>query len=164
MATNPFLTSAKITVLRKEYITNRVVNVEQGVSRIEQSVTDYRDIEVDEFVKLYRISYQLGLLKEMNAIGCRMYLYVQAKLKPEYDYIYLKREKVMKDLELSHTSVGSGIQNLVDVGILCKKSQSEYWINPVVLFNGDRKQYFKKYAPKNITYIKDNNPSVSNIT
>lgn len=161
---NPFLASATINVLRREVITNRVISIDENVSKITSSNIDYTEIEADEFVRVFKVSRQIGLIKELSAPGCRMLLYVQAKLKSGCDYINLKRDKVATDLEASESSIGYGIQNLIDCGVLCKKSQSEYWINPLILFNGNRKQYFLDNAPDHIHYIKDKTPVVINLT
>ena len=92
-----------------------------------------------------------------------MFLYCLTKVQEDRDWISLKREAVAKALEVKETSVGTGIRNLIDIGILCKKGRTTYWINPIVMYHGDRKKYFEINAPDNIEYLEDKNPTVINM-
>lgn len=157
---NPFLASAKITVLNKKSISYYTIPVTENVSKINRKSESVVGIEVDDFCKFYQFSRRVGLLKLLKPAGCRMLLYVLAKLNRDQDVIKLQRSVVSKDLNMSDTTVGSGIGDLCENGFLCKKSRSEYWINPIAIFNGDRKAYFEKNAPNNIYYIEDRNPSI----
>ena len=159
---NPFLTSAEIRLLKKKTITNISKQVEEGTNQIVTTTTNTNLVEIDKFVKVYRIPYQLNLIKELTSIGCKLFFYIQVKLKLNDDWIDLHRAKVAKDLGISETSVSNAIGNLIDNGILCKKGTTDYWINPIILFAGDRKQYFLQNAPKHIIYVEDKNPTMFN--
>ncbi len=157
---NPFLASFELNVLNKKTIKVEVTKVNSGVVEVEQTTTSTKPIETQEFTKVYKMARHVGLIKELNPAGCRMMLYIQAKLKLDHDYIELKREKVAKQLDVSANTVSLGIVNLTECGILAKKSQSEWWINPEVLFVGNRFRYVKANNPKSIKYIEDYNPTI----
>ena len=157
---NPFLASLELSVLNKKTIKVEVTRMNSSVVEIEQTTTTTKPVETQEFTKVYKMSNHLGLIKEMNPAGCRMMLFIQAKLKQDQDFIELKREKVAKQLDVSANTVSLGILNLTECGILSKKSQSEWWINPEVLFVGNRFKYVKANSPKSIKYIEDYHPTV----
>lgn len=161
---NPFLASAKIRLLKKKSIIRNTTNTNESVSQLYSETTMTSLIEVDTFTKNYKYSRQLGLIKDLSPLGCRLYIYILYKLKKDQDYINLKRSRVSKDLGISTSGIGLAIGSLVDSGLLCKKSQSEYWINPIIMFNGNRKAYFIKQAPDMITYLEDHNPVVKTFT
>lgn len=157
---NPFLASLEIAVLNKKTIKIETSEVVNGATHLKTTTTSTKPIEVQEFVKVYRYPKQIGLLKLLSPAGCRLYLYVQMKLKEDEDFLNLKREKVAKELDVSLPTVSLALANLMEHGVLAKKSQSEYWINPYILFKGNRLEYIKKENPDAITYLTDRNPTV----
>jgi len=159
-ALNPFLTGSSFKMMNKETRFRYTQNYTEGVTTITKEITDYEIIELDEFVKVYKFSRQLGFINALNGAGAKMYLYIQSKLPSDQDFIILKTNKVSKDLNVSVATVYNCIDNLIDAGVLCKKGNSEYWINPTILFNGNRKHYIMDNAPEKIEYIKDGKPTI----
>lgn len=159
-ALNPFLTSSSFKMMNKETRFRYTQNYTEGVTTITKEITDYEIIELDEFVKVYKFPRQLGFINALNGAGAKMYLYIQSKLPSDQDFILLKTSKVSKDLNVSVATVYNCIDNLIDAGVLCKKGNSEYWINPTILFNGNRKHYIMDNAPEKIEYIKDGKPTI----
>ena len=157
---NPFLSSLEITVINKKTIKVETTKINENTVEIENTTTSTKPIETQSFTKSYHYPRQLGFIKELSVAGCRMLLYIQMKLKSEHDYIELKRTTVAKDLGISENSASLGIYNLVDNGVLAKKSQSEWWINPFILFNGNRLKYVKENNPKAIKAVDDYNPTI----
>jgi hypothetical protein len=53
------------------------------------------------------------------------------------------------------------LQEIVDNAIVIKSKSSSYWINPTLVFNGNRIDYYKEHCPEciseiNITSIQEN--------
>lgn len=150
---NPFLASSEIKVLRKKIVKRTVDVSDDDLYGIDAEDYQVVSVEADSFTKAYQIKDQLGLIKSLNPQSCRLLLYVQGKLSHGNDSIDLPRTKVAKDLDVHPNTVSLGIQGLIDSGVLCKKGKSDYWINPIVLFNGNRYKYFKEQAPSKINYV-----------
>lgn len=159
---NPFLGSVKIRVLHKKNISNFIIPIGKNVSKIKNTYEEINDVEVDQFTKAYKFTNRKALARILKPVGLRLFFYIESELKKDYDYIELHRTIVSKDLNISNASVGLGVQDLCENGIICKKGKIEYWINPEVIFCGDRKKYFLKNAPNNIIYINDGAPTITN--
>jgi predicted transcriptional regulator len=68
-------------------------------------------------------------------------------MKPDCDFINLKTEFVCKKMKISRPTLTRAISQLIDIGVLCKKTQSEYWINPFYIFKGNRIKFYNKTYP-----------------
>jgi hypothetical protein len=158
---NPFVSNIKIRILYKENILKVQMNGQENISSSGGHFTGYfGEVELDEFVKSYKFSKRKVLARLLKPVGLRILFYVESELKRDYDYIELHRSIVAKELDMSESSVGLGIADLIENGLLIKKGKIEYWINPEVMFFGDRKEYFKKYAPQNIIRIKEKSSGI----
>ena len=159
---NPFLASSELTVIEKETITT-FIRKEENHCKVLSKTSEIKPVEVDAFAKVYHIGRKYGLVANLSAQGCRMFLYVQMTIEQDQDWVKLPAEEVGKRLNLSLLTVRLGIKDLIDNGILCKRGKSDYWINPIVLFSGNRLQYFETTAPDKIKRVKDRNPRVLHI-
>lgn len=74
--------------------------------------------------------------------GRDMFLYIIYKIPKNSDFITLKHSIVRKHLKISKPTIIASIKELIAANILHRKSQSEYWINPDFLFNGDRVEFY----------------------
>lgn len=159
-ACNPFLTGASFKMMNKETKFRYTQNIIEGVTTITKEITDYEIIELGEFVKVYKYPRQLGFINSLSGAGAKLYIYIQSKLPSDQDFIVLKTNKVSKDLNVSVATVYNCIENLIDSGVLCKRGNSEYWINPTILFNGNRKTYILNNAPETVEYVRDGKPTI----
>lgn len=73
-----------------------------------------------------------------------VYFYILHKLGWEKDVIELKVKDIMELMDMSESTVILGIKELVDFGIIFKKTRSRYWINMKYIFNGNRAKFLKK--------------------
>jgi len=149
---NPFLNTSEIKVLKKKHVTRTVVE-DVYYNDIEEESYKIIPVEVDEFTKVYQVKKFNDILKFLTPQGCRILLYLQGVLPHDQDYVEIQRSKVGKVLDVHPNTVSLGIQSLLDQNIICKRGKTDYWINPLVLFNGNRLQYFKKNAPTKINYV-----------
>lgn len=157
---NPFLGGLSFKMMNKETRFLSTQSYTEGVTTIKREIIEYDVLELDPFVKVYRFPRQVGFINQLNGAGSKLFLYVQCKLEHEKDTIILKTEKVAKELNVSVATVYNCIDNLIDAGVLCKKGNSEYWINPSVLYNGNRKEYILQNAPERVEYVKDPKPTI----
>lgn len=116
-----------------------------------------RYVEVDEqqFAKLY-IS-QLVTFWELSKPGMRVLTYIISILKPKQDSVIIRTDKALEYTGYKQANmINSGLADLIERGLIARtKYADEFYINPLVIFNGDRvtwaKTYVKKDSLKEIT-------------
>lgn len=117
-----------------------------------------REVEVDEeqFAKVFLS----GLLNfwELSSRGIRVFTYVLKQLRPGRDEFYFSAPECMKyTMYKSRGLVISGLAELIGAGLVARSTDSLiYFVNPLVLFNGNRVTFAKTYVRKK---IQDKNPS-----
>lgn len=156
MEMNPFIQSFKITVIEKDetYSVARTGDIIDGVVTKYQKVTDTIQFEQQSKVSVYYIPYiENVLFKELKSNARDLLLYVVYNIKQDTDFISLKHDKVCKEMFCSKPTLISAIKQLADVAIICKKSQSEYWVNPHYIFKGNRMKFYAAYYPDYINTV-----------
>lgn len=97
----------------------------------------YRD--TTDFVKLYE---PLVLMK-MKPYGVKVFAYMVSRMGfggvIQFDY-----DECMSLSGLSRSTVYRGIVDLIEQDVVRKKSRTEYWINPNVVFRGQREDFEMK--------------------
>jgi hypothetical protein len=109
-----------------------------------------RQIEVDEerFTKLYLS--QFSQFWDLQPQSMRVFGYIMTQLKPKQDmFIFLLDDCLEHTGYKSKTSVFKGLGGLIDSKIIARgPSDSLYFINPMVAFNGSRVTFAKTYVKK----------------
>lgn len=126
----------------------------QMITSSDGEVTGYsafmRLIEVDEdkFAKVYLS--QFTAFWELTKPAIRVFGYILSILKPKQDEFFLEMNKCLSYTKYTHAnSVLSGLAVLVECGIIARSdSHFKYFINPLVVFNGDRVTFAKTYIKK----------------
>ena len=90
----------------------------------------------------------------LTSAGMQLYLYILLNLKWEKDYINLKALETCEILGISRVTLHKAIKQLESIDVICKKSRSEYWINPNFLFNGSVVKYASKHEFSKINIVK----------
>lgn len=150
---NPFLASIKLTVYKSQttMLNNRNVD---GINKVVSKTIEEIEWEKDPFIKVYTESKIKNIYKDLNPISCKIVLYIQLNLKKKTDYIELNTDKVMDFTKIeSKTTYYKYIQELIDNAVIAKYKNSVYWINPELIFNGDRISFYKEQCPDCIEEI-----------
>lgn len=155
---NPFLGEMEPLILRKKMVVQQKTyrgkfGVEEELRKVRVYTTD-----VQEFTMLYKIPNVIGLLNEMSTMTCKVFLYVLFTV--EKDYVIIKRNEIARELNVSLRSISLAITSMVELGLLRKKSRFEYWINPMVFFTGNRKDYVCKSETGKYKVIRDKTPEI----
>lgn len=112
--------------------------------------TFMRQIEVDEdkFTKLYLTQFQAFF--DLTTAGIRVFGYVMTCMKPKNDMIYFDRDECMEYTKYkSVESVYRGLTELLNAGIIARgKNDNVYFINPLIIWNGDRARFVTEYVKK----------------
>lgn len=93
-----------------------------------------------KFTKIFHSSAS-SILKNLNLPGYKILTYIMFNLEQEALEISLERDKVKEWLGVSqHKSYYSGIESLLENDVIARKAGelSFFWINPNIVFNGQR--------------------------
>ena len=116
-----------------------------------------RYIEVDEekFAKVYLAQFEN--FWELSKPAIRVFGYIINSLKPNQDSFIFRMDKALIYTKYSHSnSVISGISDLIDKGLIARSNyEFEFFINPLIVFNGSRVTFAKTYVKKSKEKIVD---------
>lgn len=144
---NPFIQNFKLNVVKVNttYYEVKTSNISEGIVGKHKKVEESYLIEQQEKTSIYEMAYIENILfKELKSAGRDLLLYIMYNLKKDEDTIILKPEMVCKKMTCVRTTYYKAISQLTDVGVICKKHTTEYWINPFYLFKGNRIDYYNK--------------------
>ncbi|KAB4315905.1 MFS transporter [Bacteroides thetaiotaomicron] len=109
-----------------------------------------RQIEVDEeqFAKLYLNNF--AAFFDLSQAAIRVFGYIMTCMKPKNDMIMFILEDCLEYTK--YTSKGTvyrGLAELVKAEIIARGINENLWfINPLIVFNGDRVSFTKTYVRK----------------
>lgn len=174
---NPFLTQA-IERIEDNVVKKYKAATRTGESAILKAVdkdnnpvghTSFiRQIEVDEeqFTKLYLSNFSAFF--DLKSQSIKVFGYIMSCLLPNKDFFYFDREDCMEYTGYkSDKSIYLGLADLLNNDIIARgKSDTMYYINPMLFFNGNRitfaKTYIKKQKPQPKKVVFEN-PNQTNL-
>jgi hypothetical protein len=131
--------------------------VDPGTGEVEGHTAFMKFVEVDEqqFAKIY-VS-QFAAFWELTKPAIRVFGYIITRLKPKQDFLYFDMEDCLKHTGYSQANhILTGLSCLVECGIIARSNKTyKYFINPLVVFNGDRVSFAKTYIKKKKQGITD---------
>lgn len=123
--------------------------------------TFMRQIEVDEdkFTKLYLGQFQLFF--DLTTAGIRVFGYIMTCMKPKNDMVYFDRDDCIAYTKYkSVESVYRGLTELLKAGIIARgKNDNIYFINPLIIWNGDRARFVTEYVKKSRKKKQEDDPN-----
>jgi len=165
---NPFVESAIEEI--KEHTTKRKVFVRGNRSVINQVVNDngefvahsafLRTIEVDDsqFVKVYLSRFTA--FYELKKPAIKVFGYILNKcIVPDRDIFYFDYDEAKIYTGYSgNNHIRTGLSSLIEQGIIARSTNPfKYYINPLVVFNGDRITFAESYVKRRTKKINDSN-------
>jgi len=162
---NPFIENAieqidESTVFKKRFVKGSK-GVEQTIINRDGEVTGHtaflQQVEIDEdkFAKLYLS--QFAAFWDLPKSAIKVFGYIMSELIPNKDYILFDIDEALEYTKYkSKLSVFEGLTKLCEAGILARtKRSTKYFINPLVVFNGNRVTFAKTYVRKRKKVIED---------
>lgn len=157
---NPFVEKAIDEVnghVVKKYKTASKTDQKATLQAVDPSTGEFighttfvRQIEVDEdkFTKVYLS--QFSAFFDLKTQGIKVFGYIMTKLIPKQDiFSFFIKECMDYTGYKTKESIYQGLAQLVKSEIIARgPSDSHYFINPLVAFNGDRVTYAKTYIKK----------------
>jgi hypothetical protein len=155
---NPFVEKAihdikivqKTQVIRPQNKGEIQLIVNSGSGEVQGHTAFMKFVEVDEmqFAKVY-IS-QFASFWELTKPAIRVFGFIITILKPKQDFFYFDMDDCMKYTGYTQRNhILTGLSCLIDCGIIARSNKTyRYFINPLVVFNGDRVSFAKTYIKR----------------
>lgn len=108
----------------------------------------YVEVDDEQFAKVFLS--QFAAFWDLTKPAIRVFGYILNQLKPDSDRFIFKMPEALKYTKYStEASVFSGLSNLIECGMIARSTYDfEYFINPLVVFNGSRVTFAKTYVRK----------------
>lgn len=166
--TNPFLTftltaNKRSMTVAKGSVVKGTVNGTDDEEIFETTIAQKTMVDADQFVKVF--SSGVAAIFDLSSPGVKMFslLIIEAQKGIGGDLVYLSPAIVNKLAKsngktMSSSTFSRGISDLVNAKILAASSQGQGWfyINPAIIFNGDRVRFVTEYHKPKTTKIKSN--------
>lgn len=161
---NPFIERAidDIKIIRKTQVVrsknrDEIQMIVNSDGEVEGHTAFMKFVEVDEeqFAKVYLS--QFTAFWELPKSAIRVFGFIINVLKPKKDEFYLEMGKCLEYTKYKHPKdVISGLSALMECEIIARSdSHFKFFINPLVVFNGDRVSFAKTYIKKKKQAAKD---------
>jgi len=152
---NPFLENYEERVVEIHQETIKVNSLTEEVTLDYQKIVDVYRTEKQEKTYIYHDT-EIGkklFQSNLKASGRDLWHFILYSLPKDQDWINLKSSKVFKELGISRPTLYSAINQLVEAGLIAKKKNTEYWINPKYIFNGSRLKFIETHCPSKIKVV-----------
>lgn len=153
-AVNPFIWDLQINVIRgreaEEFVSkdsihasDDTVNLREGYKTKEETYTYYFDGE--ENCKVFRNESAKTIIEGLSASQLQLFSYIILHLGRNRDRIRLEMERCCEELQFGEKTFYRAVSALSRYAVIQRFKKNIYWINPAILFNGNR---IKKYPEK----------------
>ena len=108
--------------------------------------TFIRQIKVDEekFAKIYL--NQFSAFYDLRKSSMQLIGYIMNHLIPNKDVFYLYIEDVIEELGLGKATIYRALEQLLDNKLIARgRSEEQFFINPMIIFNGNRVTFAQSY-------------------
>lgn len=149
---NPFLNNKEFDL---KVVTVFTSNTETKGGRIIRTTTEFL-VEEQKKITIYKTgnnSQYSAFIFSFNRFARDIYLYMQCNIGEDKDTIQLSQDKICEVTGMGRNSYYEGIEDLKSNAIIAPFKRNEYWINPFVLFRGDRLAYYKEQCPECIKNV-----------
>lgn len=125
-----------------------IVNFETGEIEGHTAFMKYIEVDEEKFAKLYLS--QFSNFWDLSKPALRVFGYIFTNIKPNQDRFIFRLDQCLEytGYKGKH-SVFSGLANLLENGIIARSRYAdEYFINPLIAFNGNRVTFSRTYVKK----------------
>ena len=156
---NPFLKDLAEMQVRKKRITVKadkvIIDPKTGEYEDTAEITKVFDVDADQFVKVFTTNMKAFFSLKPSTYQLLNIIIMQLSKEFQGSSIYLNYGICKRYFEdnndkgFSVSSFHTAIKELIQKGFIAESEDSNlYWINPTLLFNGDRIKFAKEYRLK----------------
>ena len=140
----------------------RIIRPDEGLAKQTQQIVvnsdgettgygafmQYIEVDEDKFAKIYLS--QFAAFWELSKPAIRVFGYLLSVLNPGQDRLIFRMDKALAYTKYGHrNNIATGLSNLISCGIIARTPyDNEYFINPLIFFNGNRVTFAKTYVKK----------------
>jgi hypothetical protein len=164
---NPFISEA-LQVINKNIVKKHKTATNTGESAVLTAIdentgeilghtTFIRQIEVDEeqFTKFYLSNFNAFF--NLKSASIKVFGYILKQLQPNQDSFYFIIDECVEYTTYTKSTIYKGLAELLQNEIIAKgKTESHFFINPLVVFNGNRVTFARTYVKKKANKIDPN--------
>lgn len=138
--TNPLLKGLKIPVQRRTKYRSGVLPGTDGVKSV-RMMSDAR-VDIAPYVKIFRAG--IDAIPKMSEPGRKVFSLLLSSMLPHKDQVSMSYADFVTVTGIkSASTMSKGIQNLASLGMIAPtEHRSIYFINPMMLFSGNRLKLF----------------------
>jgi hypothetical protein len=159
---NPFVEEALAGIQKQTVKKTRIIRPDEGLAKQTQQIVvnsdgettgygafmQYIEVDEDKFAKIYLS--QFAAFWELSKPAIRVFGYLLSVLNPGQDRLIFRMDKALAYTKYGHrNNIATGLSNLISCGIIARTPyDNEYFINPLIFFNGNRVTFAKTYVKK----------------
>lgn len=152
---NPFISNADIKTRNKLVRTGRIeelLNTQTGQSEFISVIQQREVVDKDNFVKIFATG--VAAMFELSRTAQKVFMillkkYEQSPMTGGYtDWVELYwqgKELKGQKTNISQQTFNLGLRELIDKKFLYPRMPYSYWVNPSLIFKGDRVMFVKEY-------------------
>lgn len=170
-AENPFLNEA-LEVINRNIVRKTKMTKNSGESAVLRAIDEktgevlghtafIRQIEVDEeqFAKFYLNGFQA--FYNLKPASLKTFGFILKQLKPHKDVFDFSLEDCINDTGYTKQTIYRGLTELLNSEVIARgRFDYQYFINPMVVFNGNRVTFAKTYVKRKAKGIDKNQLSL----
>lgn len=157
--TNPFMSTVAVRTKRRSLTVSRgtkLTDVDTGREELTTTIAHIKSVDEESFVKVF--SSQIKLYFDLPAPGFKVFMLLLKEVQEKIgidrvSLTYVRAQKLAKSMgnTLSRSVFDRGILDLCDRKIIALTDElGFYFINPAVLFNGDRARFVMEFRKKKV--------------
>lgn len=148
--TNPFLSSlvipAVVSSRRESFIRRDGISSDDGYLSVGAGSSGVIDsqylMDSGESCKVYRGDLARACIDGLSCSGMVLFGYVVMHLGRNRDRIRLSPSVCCKAMGISRKTFYRGIGDLIRYNVIARRSSAIYWVNPAIVYNGNRVRSF----------------------
>lgn len=153
-AVNPFTASLSVKVFRlhseRDYIDKKgLLDGKNIIPAIGISLPSHKHsysyyVELDTSTRLFRTDATDKIVNSLTDRASRLLIYVMRKLSKGSELVEIDIEEYQANYKIdSRQTVYNAITDLSNAGVISRHKPNKYWINPAIIFNGNRIDKYK---------------------
>lgn len=145
---NPFMTNITLKGRMLDKEENIIIQSDKGVGVPVGTFKSTIVIEEQSFTKIWHDTDFRNIILKLDEVSLKLFIFIQYQLEPNKDYIWINSRLFQDTACVKHKSEYiEAMEKLVRYSIVTTTIYPDvYWINPLILFSGNR---LKKY-PDNL--------------
>ena len=151
---NPFVFNMSIDTKKKKLTVDRGSEVETEEGVFTTTISQIQEVDREEFLKIF--TGQIKFYFDLTQTGFKLFFIIMGLYQKQIggDEIYLNFETAKEEAEKCESAISKavyyrGLKELLEKKMIAKSVKKYiFYINPAIIFNGDRARFVKEIKIK----------------